>query len=35
MTQDYVKNPSVYFDPNAHAPFSMVIDTTLWLELVG
>jgi hypothetical protein len=32
VTADIVKNPSVYYDPNAQAPFVGVIDTTLWLE---
>ena len=27
-----IKNPSIYFDPNAAAPVSGVLDTTLWLE---
>jgi hypothetical protein len=27
-----IKNPSVYFDPNADAPFTDIINTTLWLE---
>ncbi len=27
-----IKNPSVYFDPNAEAPFTDIINTTLWLE---
>jgi hypothetical protein len=27
-----VKNPSIYFDPNAQAPFIDLINTTLWLE---
>jgi len=27
-----VKNPAVYFDPNAEAPFTDIINTTLWLE---
>ncbi len=27
-----VKNPSIYYDPNAQAPFADVINNTLWLE---
>jgi hypothetical protein len=27
-----VKNPTVYYDPNAQAPFIDIINTTLWLE---
>lgn len=30
-----VKNPSVYFDPDAEAPFTDIIRTTLWLELTS
>jgi hypothetical protein len=30
-----IKNPSIYYDPNAKAPFTDVIDTTLWLEYTG
>lgn len=30
-----VKNPAIYFDPNANAPFTSIVDTTLWLEYVG
>ncbi|MGH8940644.1 MAG: hypothetical protein ACRDV2_15055, partial [Actinomycetes bacterium] len=30
-----VKNPSIYYDPNAQAPFVDIINTTLWLEYVG
>lgn len=32
-TDDVVKNPAIYYDPNASAPFTSIIDTTLWLEL--
>lgn len=32
---DEVKNPALYYDPNAQAPFVDVINTTLWLEMVG
>jgi hypothetical protein len=35
VTSDVVKNPSIYYDPNAQAPFTNIIDTTLWLEYVG
>lgn len=27
-----IKNPSIYYDPNAQAPFTDVINNTLWLE---
>ena len=27
-----VKNPAVYYDPNADSPFTSIIRTTLWLE---
>jgi hypothetical protein len=30
-----IKNPAVYYDPNGYAPFTDVINTTLWLEYVG
>lgn len=30
-----IKNPSIYYDPNAQAPFTNVINNTLWLEYVG
>ncbi len=30
-----VKNPAIYYDPNANAPFTSIVDTTLWLEYVG
>ena len=30
-----IKNPSVYYDPSGYAPFTDVINTTLWLEYVG
>lgn len=32
VTQNTIKNPSVYFDPTATSPISGVLDTTLWLE---
>lgn len=32
---DEIKNPSIYYDPNAEAPFTDIIDTTLWLEYPG
>ena len=34
VTLDEIKNPSLYYDPNASAPFVSVVDTTQWLELV-
>jgi hypothetical protein len=27
-----IKNPSIYYDPNAKAPFTNVINNTAWLE---
>jgi hypothetical protein len=30
-----IDNPSIYYDPNAKAPFTDIIDTTLWLEYAG
>jgi hypothetical protein len=30
-----IKNPSIYYDPNGEAPFTDVINTTLWLEYTG
>jgi hypothetical protein len=27
-----IKNPSIYYDPNAQAPFVGIVNTTLWLE---
>jgi hypothetical protein len=35
VTSDVVKNPAIYYDPNAQAPFTNIIDTTLWLEMPG
>jgi hypothetical protein len=29
-----IKNPEIYYDPNADAPFTSIISTTLWLEYV-
>jgi len=34
-TSNSVKNPEIYFDPNTEAPFTSLINTTLWLEYVG
>lgn len=33
--KDVIKNPAIYYDPNAQAPFTSVINTTLWLEYPG
>ena len=33
--KNVIKNPTIYYDPNAEAPFTDVIDTTLWLEYPG
>ena len=30
-----VKNPAVYFDPNSDAPFTSIVNTTLWQEYTG
>jgi hypothetical protein len=35
VTANVVKNPSLYYDPNGQAPFTDIINTTLWLEYVG
>jgi hypothetical protein len=32
ITASEVKNPAVYFDPNAESPFSTIITTALWLD---
>ncbi|MGZ6792687.1 MAG: hypothetical protein ACXVFV_07015, partial [Mycobacteriales bacterium] len=32
VDSNYIKNPSIYYDPNAKAPFVSLINTTLWLE---
>ncbi len=32
VNANVVKNPSIYFDPNGHAPFVDIVNTTLWLE---
>lgn len=32
VTDNEVKNPTVYFDPEGDSPFTDVINTTLWLE---
>ncbi|MGI8535772.1 MAG: hypothetical protein ACR2K2_04580 [Mycobacteriales bacterium] len=29
------KNPSIYYDPNAQAPFTDIVNNTLWLEYAG
>ena len=35
ITASVVKNPAVYFDPNAESPFSSVVTVTLWLDYTG
>jgi hypothetical protein len=35
VDSNVIKNPSIYYDPNAQAPFVDIINTTLWLEFVG
>lgn len=32
VDSNIIKNPSIYYDPNAQAPFTDVINNTLWLE---
>ncbi len=32
VDKDVIKNPTIYYDPNAQAPFIDLINTTLWLE---
>lgn len=32
VDKDIIKNPSIFYDPNAQAPFIDIINTTLWLE---
>ena len=34
ITSNEIKNPNIYYDPNADAPFTSIISTTLWLEYV-
>lgn len=35
ITTSEIKNPAIYYDPNADAPFTSIINTTLWLEYPG
>lgn len=35
VTFNEVKNPEVFFDPDANAPFTSIINQTLWLEYNG
>jgi len=35
VTSTQIKNPAIYYDPNADAPFTSIISTTLWLEYPG
>ena len=30
-----IKNPSIWYDPNAATPFVDIVNTTLWLEFTG
>ena len=32
VDSNIIKNPSIYYDPNAQAPFTDIINNTLWLE---
>jgi hypothetical protein len=34
-TANEIKNPAIYYDPNSEAPFTSIINTTLWLEYTG
>jgi hypothetical protein len=35
VTSSEIKNPAIYYDPNSEAPFTSIIDSTLWLEYAG
>lgn len=35
VASDEIKNPTVYFDPSASSPFSLVLDSTQYLDLVN
>ena len=35
VTSHEVKNPTIYYDPNSDAPFTSVVNTTLWQEFTG
>lgn len=35
VTYNWIKNPTVYFDPEAYSPITAMANTTLWLEYVG
>lgn len=35
VADNIVKNPSIFYDPNAQAPFTDIINNTLWLEYAG
>ena len=35
VDRNIIKNPSIYYDPNAQAPFTDIINNTLWLEYAG
>jgi hypothetical protein len=35
ITTSEIKNPAIYYDPNSDAPFTSIINTTLWLEYPG
>jgi hypothetical protein len=35
VTANEIKNPAIYYDPNSEAPFTSIINTTLWLEYTG
>jgi hypothetical protein len=35
VTSSEIKNPAIWYDPNSEAPFTSIIDSTLWLEYAG
>ena len=35
VSSNVVKNPTIYYDPTAAAPFVDIVNTTLWLEYAG
>lgn len=35
VDKNVIKNPEVYYDPTGYAPFTDVVNTTLWLEMTG
>ena len=35
ISDNEIKNPTIWYDPNSDAPFTSVIDRTLWLDYSG